>query len=191
MQAFDWLNLYRKFGCTIQLAGSDQIGNIHMGIELIKKHHKSASAYGITTELLTDQNNKKLSKSASDQDFNLDSSPYQLYQNLINLPDSTVLDMRAKLLCQNSFSKSPEVSVLKREFIFSILEIIYSSETSLFIKKAIDLLYVQKLRSLAETDAETISLLDMILQKFVFTPKINSNLKNFFYDLIKDPSLSN
>ena len=39
-QAYDWLELFRKFECTIQIGGSDQLGNIYAGYDLIKRVHK-------------------------------------------------------------------------------------------------------------------------------------------------------
>ena len=91
LQAYDFLHLHRELGCSVQMAGSDQYGNIVSGIDLI---HRSlgprAEAYGVTAPLVTRSDGKKFSKSegravwlTADR-----TSPYAFYQHWLNVPDT-------------------------------------------------------------------------------------------------------
>ena len=52
LQAYDFLHLYERYGCTLQMGGSDQWGNITAGIDLIRKL-RGAEAYGLVLPLVT------------------------------------------------------------------------------------------------------------------------------------------
>jgi len=90
LQAYDFYHLHKYFGCTIQIGGSDQWGNIVAGLELIGKKDLSSSnaeqtsidAFGITTPLLTTSTGEKFGKSAGNAvwlDSNL-TSVFDFYQ---------------------------------------------------------------------------------------------------------------
>ncbi|XP_014288582.1 tyrosine--tRNA ligase, mitochondrial [Halyomorpha halys] len=90
-QAFDWLHLLNKYDCRIQIGGSDQMGNIMTGHELITRVTRK-SVYGITSPLITSESGDKFGKTAGnavwlDPDM---TSPFELYQFFIRLPDSKV-----------------------------------------------------------------------------------------------------
>jgi tyrosyl-tRNA synthetase len=93
LQAFDFLHLYREHGCTLQIAGSDQYGNIVSGIDLIRHHAGGdAPAFGVTAPLVTHADGKKIGKSergaiwlTADR-----TSPYAFFQYWINVPDEDV-----------------------------------------------------------------------------------------------------
>jgi tyrosyl-tRNA synthetase len=92
MQAYDFLELYRRHGCRLQLGGSDQWSNIIAGVELIRKV-EGAQAYGLTFNLLTTGSGEKMGKSAGNAIW-LDpakTSPYEFYQYWRNTEDSTVI----------------------------------------------------------------------------------------------------
>ncbi len=98
LQAMDFLYLYETRNCTLQVAGSDQWGNITSGIELIRKK-LDKTAYGMVMPLVTDSTGKKFGKTEGNAlwlDKNKTSS-YQLYQYLINLEDSMIIDYLKKL----------------------------------------------------------------------------------------------
>ena len=61
-QAYDFLHLYRNFGCTVQLGGSDQWGNIVSGVDLIHRA-TGKEAHGVTVPLLTTSTGEKFGKS--------------------------------------------------------------------------------------------------------------------------------
>ena len=98
LQALDFLYLYENKGCTLQVAGSDQWGNITSGIELIRRKIDK-TAYGMVMPLVTDSNGVKFGKTEGNAlwlDKNKTSS-YELYQYLINLEDSMIISYLKKL----------------------------------------------------------------------------------------------
>ncbi len=91
IQGYDFLYMYKNMGCTMQVEGSDQWGNITTGIELIRKM-TGKEAYAFTMPLILDATGKKFGKSEGNAlwlDINKTSS-YELYQYLINTDDSKV-----------------------------------------------------------------------------------------------------
>ena len=93
IQGNDFLELFNRENCIMQVAGSDQWGNITTGIELIKKK-LGKEAYGFTMPLILDQNGNKFGKSEGNALW-LDkekTSPYKIYQYLINTDDSKVIE---------------------------------------------------------------------------------------------------
>ena len=98
LQALDFLHLYETKNCVLQVAGSDQWGNITAGIELIRKK-TDKTAYGMVMPLVTDSQGKKFGKSEGNAlwlDKNKTSS-YELYQYLVNLEDSMIISYLKKL----------------------------------------------------------------------------------------------
>ena len=98
LQALDFLHLYETRNCTLQVAGSDQWGNITSGIELIRRKIDK-TAYGMVAPLVTDSTGKKFGKTEGNAlwlDINKTSS-YQMYQYLINLEDSMIIEYLKKL----------------------------------------------------------------------------------------------
>ncbi len=93
LQGFDYLHLFNTYNCTLQAAGSDQWGNITTGIELIRKI-ENKEAYGFTMPLILDSTGKKFGKSEGNALW-LDkekTSPYKIYQYLVNSDDSKVIE---------------------------------------------------------------------------------------------------
>lgn len=98
LQALDFLHLYETKNCVLQVAGSDQWGNITSGIELIRKK-TDKTAYGMVMPLVTDSNGIKFGKTEGNAlwlDKNKTSS-YELYQYLVNLEDSMIISYLKKL----------------------------------------------------------------------------------------------
>lgn len=93
MQSLDFLHLYETKNCTLQVAGSDQWGNITAGVDLIKKK-LGKEVYAFTMPLVTDKYGNKFGKSEGNAlwlDKNKTSS-YEIYQYLINSDDEKVID---------------------------------------------------------------------------------------------------
>jgi len=91
LQAYDFQCLFRQYGCTIQMGGSDQWGNITSGTEFIRRN-LGEKAYALTTPLLTKADGSKFGKSEEgniwlDPDL---TSPYKFYQFWINADDRDV-----------------------------------------------------------------------------------------------------
>ncbi len=80
MQSYDFLELYRKFGCKLELGGNDQWSNILGGVELVRRLHGD-TAFGMTFSLLTNSEGKKMGKTENGAVW-LDAektSPYDFY----------------------------------------------------------------------------------------------------------------
>ncbi|GDX22174.1 tyrosine--tRNA ligase [Actinomycetes bacterium] len=109
LQAYDFLELFRRANCTLQLGGSDQWGNITAGLDLIRKV-TGESAYGLSVPLLTKSDGEKFGKTATGTIW-LDpamTSPYAFYQFFINSDDRDV----AKLLKIFSFKSHAAIDEL-------------------------------------------------------------------------------
>lgn len=95
LQSLDFLHLYEEKNCTLQLGGQDQWGNITSGLELIrKKHGADVECYGLTMPLITKADGTKFGKSESGTIW-LDAkktSPYEMYQFLVNSEDAKVIE---------------------------------------------------------------------------------------------------
>jgi tyrosyl-tRNA synthetase len=92
LQSFDYLHLYEKYHCTLQMGGSDQWGNITAGVDLIRRVH-GAKVHGLVFPLLTTASGTKFGKSESGAVW-LDAgltSPYRFYQYWINIEDKDVI----------------------------------------------------------------------------------------------------
>ena len=96
LQAFDFLELYRRHGCQAQFGGSDQWGNIVSGIDLIDRlcpHAPDMAPFGLTMPLIVNKSGQKFGKTESGTiwlDANL-TSPYRFYQFWVNVDDDDAL----------------------------------------------------------------------------------------------------
>lgn len=109
LQAYDYLELYRRYGCTLQMGGDDQWGNILAGVDLIRRV-EGATVQAITYPLLTTASGAKMGKTAAGAVW-LDPakvSPYDYYQYWVNCDDRDV----AKLLKIFTFLPVAEIEHL-------------------------------------------------------------------------------
>jgi len=91
LQAYDFLELFRRHGCRLQSGASDQWGNIVSGVDLVRRI-EGKTVYGLTTPLLTDASGKKYGKSEKGAVY-LDpklTSAYDFYQFWLNTADADV-----------------------------------------------------------------------------------------------------
>ena len=112
MQSLDFLWLYENKGCTLQIGGSDQWGNITSGVELIRKKINK-EAYGLTMPLITKADGTKFGKSEGNAiwlDINKTSS-YEMYQFFLNAEDSKVIEYLKKL----TFLSIDEINGLEKK----------------------------------------------------------------------------
>ena len=112
LQGLDFLHLYHDKGVTLEVAGSDQWGNITTGIELARKKD-NVELYGMTMPLVLDANGVKFGKTEGNAlwlDKNKTSS-YELYQYLINTDDKCVIDYLKKL----TFLSKEEIEKIEKE----------------------------------------------------------------------------
>jgi tyrosyl-tRNA synthetase len=112
LQAMDFLELYRRYDCTVQLGGSDQWGNLVAGVDLIRRV-EGASVHALATPLITKPDGTKYGKT-EDGAVWLSAdlmSPYAFYQFWLNVSDAEV----PNLLRVFSFSSREEIETLVRE----------------------------------------------------------------------------
>jgi tyrosyl-tRNA synthetase len=112
LQAMDFLELYRRYGCTAQLGGSDQWGNLVAGVDLIRRV-EGASVHALATPLITKPDGTKYGKTEGGAIW-LSADlmpPYAFYQFWLNVSDAEV----PNLLRVFSFSSREEIEALVRE----------------------------------------------------------------------------
>jgi tyrosyl-tRNA synthetase len=112
LQGFDFLELFRRHNCTLQLGGSDQWGNLTSGSDLIHKV-EGKSVHLLATPLIANSDGKKFGKSEGNAVW-LDSeltSPYAFYQFWLNVEDADVID-RLKVF---TFLSKAEIEALAEQ----------------------------------------------------------------------------
>ena len=111
LQAYDFLKLFDKYGCRLQLGGSDQWGNIVAGIDLVRRM-RHETAFGIISPLITTSNGEKMGKTAKGAVW-LDpkrTMPYDYYQYWINTDDRDV----ARFLALFTFLPMVEIKKIEK-----------------------------------------------------------------------------
>ena len=166
LQGYDFLHLYQTKNCIMQVEGSDQWGNITTGIELIKKK-LGKEAYAFTMPLILDSNGNKFGKSEGNAlwlDKNK-TTPYKIYQYLINADDSKVLEYLKvfTFLSKEEIEKimieqneKPESRIAQKTLAYEVVKDIHGESEA---KKAIamsEALFVEKFDNLTKTDIEAI-----------------------------------
>ena len=94
LQSLDYLELFRRYGCRLQIGGSDQWGNILGGVDLVRRV-EGVGVHALTTPLVTNASGEKFGKSTGGGSLWLDpelTSPYAFYQYWINVDDRDVGD---------------------------------------------------------------------------------------------------
>ncbi len=146
LQAFDFLHLYDAFDCRLQVGGSDQWGNITMGIELIRKV-RQGEAWGLTTPLVVKADGTKFGKTESGTVW-LDAdrtSPYQLYQFFLNTEDAVVgtylryftfLSHETVTELDQSTATRPEGRVAQRELARQVCTLVHGEGETARVEKA-------------------------------------------------------
>jgi tyrosyl-tRNA synthetase len=112
LQAYDFLALHERYGCTVQMGGSDQWGNITAGTELIRRV-RGVAAYGLTMPLVTKSDGTKFGKTETGTIW-LDparTSAYEMYQYWLNTADADV----ERFLKYFTFLSSTEIDALARQ----------------------------------------------------------------------------
>lgn len=113
LQANDFLELNRRYGCSMQIGGSDQWGNIVGGVDLARRVD-GTSLHGMTVPLVTSSDGKKFGKSTGGGSLWLDpelTSPYAWYQYFVNTADADVV----RYLKWFTFLTRDEIEALERD----------------------------------------------------------------------------
>ena len=138
VQGYDFLNLYREYGCKLQMGGSDQWGNIVTGTELIRRK-EGREAFALTCPLITKSDGTKFGKTESGNVW-LDpekTSPYEFYQFWLNISDEdaaryikifTVLGKEEIETLIEEHIKAPHVRMLQRKLASEMTAMVHSQE---------------------------------------------------------------
>lgn len=113
LQAYDYVELSRRYDCELQIGGSDQWGNIVSGVELNRKID-GRHVHALTTQLVTSSDGKKFGKSTGGGSLWLDpeqTTPYAWYQYFVNTTDADVI----RYLRWFTFLTREEIEELERE----------------------------------------------------------------------------
>lgn len=149
LQSYDFLTLYRRYGCRLQMGGDDQWSNILQGADLIRRL-EGAEAYGLTWELLTTASGAKMGKTAAGAVW-LDSaktSPYDFYQYWRNTEDDDVGRFLALYtflpmseVRRLSALKDREVNEAKKVLAFEVTRLIHGDEEAAKARQAAEALF--------------------------------------------------
>jgi tyrosyl-tRNA synthetase len=153
LQAFDYLHLHRNHGCTVQMAGSDQYGNITAGIDLIHRAlGHEAAAFGFTTPLATQSDGRKIGKSEGGSIWlSADrTSAYAFHQYWMNVADAdvssflrrfTLLEREEIESLEVSHAAAPEKRVAQRVLAAHMTERLHGSSERVRVEMASDALF--------------------------------------------------
>ena len=162
MQSLDFLWLFENKGCTLQIGGQDQWGNITSGIELIRKK-TGKEAYGFTMPLITKADGTKFGKSEGKAIW-LDrekTSPYEWYQFLINSEDEKVIEYLKKLTflsreeiesLEASLKENPELRLPHKALAREVITFLFGSEDYDEALKISEALFSGNIKSLTEKE---------------------------------------
>lgn len=149
MQSYDFLYLYDKLGCKLEIGGNDQWSNIIGGVELVRKFNHD-DAYGLTFKLLTTKDGVKMGKTVKGALW-LDAkktSPYEFYQYWRNVEDEsvkTVLCMLTNLPLEEieklTDVEGEEINKAKRVAAFEITKLIHGEKAAKEAEEAADALF--------------------------------------------------
>ncbi|WP_223836771.1 tyrosine--tRNA ligase [Paenibacillus oceani] len=162
LQAYDFHKLHQDLGCSLQLGGSDQWGNITAGLDLIGKMG-GGEAYGMTMPLVTKSDGKKFGKSESGAIW-LDrnkTSAYQFYQFWINTDDNDVIKFlkyftfltREQIAAlETELGERPEQRAAQRELAREVTRIVHGDEAVESAENITQALFSGDFARLSETE---------------------------------------
>lgn len=140
LQGYDYLELFRRFDCTLQMGGSDQWGNLTSGTDLIRKV-EGKSVHILATPLITNSDGQKFGKSEGnavwlDAEF---TSPYAFYQFWLNVDDADVID-RLKVFTfmtkaeieeiAKQTAEAPHLRAAQKRLALEVTSLVHSAEAA-------------------------------------------------------------
>jgi tyrosyl-tRNA synthetase len=162
LQAYDFVVLYDRYGCTLQMGGSDQWGNILAGIELIRKM-RGARGYGMVFPLVTTTSGIKFGKTEAGSVW-LDpklTSPYRFYQFWINTEDRdvvkylkffTMLNQEEIAELETLLSVAPEKREAQRRLAQEVTRMVHGESNLRKARQASQVLFGGEIADLSATD---------------------------------------
>lgn len=215
LQGMDFLHLNKAKGVTLQVAGSDQWGNITTGIEMARKRD-DITLYGMTMPLVLDSNGVKFGKTEGNAlwlDKNKTSS-YELYQYLINSDDKCVIDYLKKLTfltreeiekIEKEHNEKPELRIAQQTLAREVITFLHGTEEYEHAYNMSQVLFNGDVKKLSAKEIEVcfkgvpsfevendIKLIDLLVNNNICTSKrearefINSGAILVNGDIIKD-----
>lgn len=169
IQGYDFLHLFEKDNCRIQIGGSDQWGNITTGLELIRRKHQ-AEAYALSTPLLTDAAGNKFGKSEKGAIY-LDptmTSPFQFYQFWLGQADAEMPKLLRTLSffdddylaeLEKAISESPEKRIAQKVLAEDLTTLIHGKTTAGAVEKASLALFSKDPATLSSLSNEALEVL--------------------------------
>jgi tyrosyl-tRNA synthetase len=186
MQAYDFLELYRRHDCRIQMGGDDQWSNILAGVDLIRRV-EGAEAYGITFTLLTTSDGQKMGKTRAGAVW-LDpdkTSPYDFYQYWRNVADADVRKCLALLTFLpmdevNRLGNLPgeQINEAKKVLAFELTKNVHGEQEAINAQKAAEALFG------GGGDLDTVPTTEITADEF----RENSNILDLLYSIGFIPS---
>jgi tyrosyl-tRNA synthetase len=158
LQAYDFLTLYDRYGCTLQVGGSDQWGNITAGIDLIRKL-RGVRAHGLVLPLITSMAGTKFGKTEAGTIW-LDqrrTPAFRFYQFWLNTGDRdavpylkyfTFLDKDAVVELERELARAPETRTVQRELAREVTRLVHGEETLARAERASGLLFGEAITEL-------------------------------------------
>jgi len=165
LQSYDFLELYRRNNCTLQLGGSDQWGNIVAGLDLIRRVEQG-SGHALTVPLLTKADGTKFGKTAGGSVW-LDpamTSPYAFFQSWLNTADKDVINFLKVFsfksheeitALENAHKENPGLREAHRALARELTALVHSQATTDRVEAAAKALFGQG--DLTELDEETLA----------------------------------
>lgn len=189
VQGFDYLHLYRAYGCKLQMGGSDQWGNITTGTELIRRK-EGGEAYALTCPLITKSDGGKFGKTEEGNVW-LDparTSPYKFYQFWLNVSDEdavkyikifTLLSKDEVEALVAEHEGAPHLRVLQKKLAENITIMVHSKEDYILAAEASEILF-------GNTTEEAMSRIpeEMFLSVFDGVPQYTISAKRINADIM-------
>lgn len=166
LQAYDFLNLFEKYDCKLQIGGSDQWGNITAGIDLIKKK-TGEEVYGLTVPLATKADGTKFGKTESGTIW-LDpkkTTSYQFYQFWINTDDRDVIQYLKFFTflskqeiedLKNGIQKNPEKRDAQKVLANEVTSLVHGKDATAIAEKISQKLFYDDIKDFSEKELQMI-----------------------------------
>lgn len=169
LQAYDFLVLFEKEGCNLQIGGSDQWGNIVTGVDLIRKKI-SKQAFGMSFPLVVDpKTGRKFGKSEKGASIWLEAHkthPFLLFQFFMNTSDELIpllinfYSFRSKKEIDRmitEWEKNKESRLLQKALAIEVLSIVHGEEVAKECERVASILFDKQSEKMALTDLEFVS----------------------------------
>ena len=166
LQAYDYLELFDQYGCTLQLGGSDQWGNITAGMDLIRRI-RGGKAHGLVLPLIATASGTKFGKTEAGTIW-LDpelTSPYQLYQFWLNADDRdavkylrffTFLDQSAIRELEETTVREPEKRHAQRQLAREVTRLVHGEDAVRDAEKAAETLFSGDVTAMSVAELMTV-----------------------------------